>query len=278
MSKYNESDIQKITDVAAAIAAGAAIGEPHKATVPGVAESAPYALVPAGYSIESLERFLPDPLRVIQNVSLQDAESFIEYLKTFAEPESRIFFDAQHEAFTGILDYHAGLPGWCDHVAKFTAQRSLEFTTWMSTNRKQMTQVEFARFLEENLPDVVEPNSAELLQVALTFEAKRSVEFSSGVRLANGQIQFQFDETIRGAAQKGTIEIPEQFVLGISIHTNGPAYRIPVRLRWRLQESKLTFWYEIVRPHKFIEDALREILARVAQETGIAVLAGARAK
>jgi GTP cyclohydrolase FolE2 len=51
-----------------------------------------------------------------------------------------------------------------------------------------------------------------------------------------------------------------------------------VRLRWRLQESKLTFWYEMVRPHKFIEDALREILARVAQETGIAVLAGARTK
>ena len=137
-----------------------------------------------------------------------------------------------------------------------------------------MTQVDFARFLEENMPDVVEPNSAELLQVALTFEAKKSVEFSSGVRLNNGQIQFQYDEVVRGTAQKGTIEIPEQFVLGIPIHVNGPAYRIPVRLRWRLQEGKVVFWYEIVRPHRFIEDALKEIRERVATETALPILAG----
>ena len=132
-----------------------------------------------------------------------------------------------------------------------------------------MTQVDFARFLEENMPDVVEPNSAELLQVALTFEAKKSVEFSSGVRLNNGQIQFQYDEVVRGTAQKGTIEIPEQFVLGIAIHVNGPAYRIPVRLRWRLQEGKVVFWYEVVRPHRFIEDALKEIRERIGDETAI---------
>jgi uncharacterized protein YfdQ (DUF2303 family) len=144
----------------------------------------------------------------------------------------------------------------------------------MNQNRKQMTQVDFARFLEENLPDIVEPASADLLEVALTFEAKKSVEFSSGVRLANGQIQFQYDEVVRGTAQKGSIEIPEQFVLGVAIHVGGPAYRIPVRLRWRLQEGKVVFWYEVVRPHRFIEDALKEIRERVAKETAIPILAG----
>ena len=29
-------------------------------------------------------------------------------------------------------------------------------------------------------------------------------------------------------------------MLGIAIHVNGPAYRIPVRLRWRLQEGKVS--------------------------------------
>ena len=167
------------------------------------------------------------------------------------------------------------VPGWCEHTATFKARRSVEFTTWMNTNRKQMTQVDFARFLEENMPDIVEPTSAELLQVALTFEAKKSVEFSSGVRLANGQIQFQYDEVVRGTAQKGRFEVPEQFTIGVPIHVNGPAYRIPVRLRWRLQEGKVVFWYEIVRPHRFIEDALKEIRERVANETAIPILAGA---
>jgi len=267
------------SDTEAALAAGAALAGPQS-PLAADKDLAAYAVLPKGYQLESLEAFLERPLRIREEVALQDADSFIAYLNDFKVLDvSRIFFNGDEEQFTAVIDYHGtDEASWCTHNAGFKPRRSEEFKTWLASNRKQLTQVDFARFLEENLPDVVEPNSAELLQVALTFEAKRSVEFSSGVRLANGQIQFQFDETIRGAAQKGTIEIPEQFVLGISIHTNGPAYRIPVRLRWRLQESKLTFWYEIVRPHKFIEDALREILARVAQETGIAVLAGARAK
>lgn len=99
------------------------------------------------------------------------------------------------------------------------------------------------------------------------------MEFSFGVRLANGSIQFQYDEIVRGTAQKGPMEVPEEFVLGIPIHVNGPAYRIPVRLR-RLQDGKVQFWYEIVQPHKFIEDALREIRQKIATETGLAILAG----
>ncbi len=64
------------------------------------------------------------------------------------------------------------------------------------------------------------------------------------------------------------------FTLGIPIHVNGPAYRIPVRLRWRLQEGKVAFWYEIVRPHRFIEDALREVRQQIAESVNPPILAG----
>lgn len=264
-----------IGDVQTAIAAGAALGGPQSPVQePGAGV---YALVPKGYSVESLEEYLPRPLRIEQNVFLHDADSFIAYVNEYGQQgASHVFFNVEGEEFTAILDYHQkpDTPTWCDHVATFKTRRSEEFTAWMNGNRKQMTQVDFARFLEENLPDIVEPNSADLLGVALTFEAKKSVEFSSGVRLANGQIQFQYDEVVRGTAQKGTIEIPEQFTLGIPIHVNGPAYRIPVRLRWRLQEGKVVFWYEVVRPHRFIEDALKEIRERVGKETSLPILAG----
>jgi uncharacterized protein YfdQ (DUF2303 family) len=262
-------------DVQAALAAGATLGGPQ-APVQGPGAGM-YAVVPKGYSLESLADFLPRPLRIEQEVVLHDADSFIGYVNEYAkESVSLIFFNGEGEEFVAILDYHEKpeTPNWCDHVARFKVRRSVEFETWMNANRKQMTQVDFARFLEENLPDIAEPNSAELLEVALTFEAKKSVEFSSGVRLGNGQIQFQYDEIVRGTAQKGSIEVPEKFVLGIPIHVNGPAYRIEVRLRWRLQEGKVVFWYEIVRPHRYIEDALKEIRQRIEQETGIGVFAG----
>jgi uncharacterized protein YfdQ (DUF2303 family) len=265
-------------DVESALAAGTAIAGPQSPFADRAAEgTASYAVVPKGYELKSLEEFLPRPLRVRQDIALQDTDSFIAYVNDFKTADvTRIFFNSEAEEFTAVLDYHdnSDEASWCGHKADYKPRRSVEFTTWMGMNRKAMPQVDFARFLEENMPDIKEPPSADLLQVALTFEAKRSVDFSSGLRLASGQIQFQYDETIRGTAQKGTIEVPEQFVLGVAIHVNGPAYRIPVRLRWRLQEAKLQFWYEIVRPHKFIEDALREILLRVATDTGIVVLAG----
>jgi len=268
-------------DVESALAAGAAIGGAQSPFAERAAEgTASYTVVPKGYELKSLEEFLPRPLRIRQEVALQDTDSFIAYVNEFKlVGATQIFFNSEAEEFTAALDYHdnSDEASWCGHKADFKPRRSVEFTTWMGSNRKGMAQVDFARFLEENMPDIVEPSSADLLQVALTFEAKKSVEFSSGVRLANGQIQLQYDETIRGTAQKGTIEVPETFVLGVSIHVNGPAYRIPVRLRWRLQEGKVTFWYEIVRPTRFIDDALREILLRVATDTGIVVLAGALA-
>jgi uncharacterized protein YfdQ (DUF2303 family) len=274
MPNINQHDPQGMCDVQAAIAAGAALGDPRQPvdeTGAGV-----FTVLPNTYRIESLENYLPRPLRIDQKVVLHDADSFIAYVNGFKLPgPSRIFFDVGQEQFNAIIDYHEiETPSWCDHTAVFKPRKSVEFETWMATNRKAMTQVDFARFLEENLPDVVEPESAVLLQVALTFEAKKSVEFASGVRLNNGQIQFQYDEVVRGTAQKGTIEVPEQFVLGISIHVNGPAYRIPVRFRWRLQEGKVSFWYEVIRPHRFVEDALKEIRERVAKETGIDLLAG----
>jgi uncharacterized protein YfdQ (DUF2303 family) len=271
---YSEGSAPVLGDVQAAMAAGAALGDPR---TPVVDEKAGvFAVVPKDYDVKSLNDYLPRPLRIEQQVALHDADSFIAYVNEFKSSATHIFFNAQAEEFTAILDYHegTGAPAWCDHAAVFQPRRSVEFTTWLDQNRKQMTQVEFARFLEENLPDIVEPSSAELLQVALTFEAKKSVEFSSGVRLNNGQIQFQYDEVVRGTAQKGTMEVPEVFTIGVSIHMNGPAYRIPVRLRWRLHEGKVAFWYEVVRPHKYIEDALKEIRDRITEKTSLALLAG----
>ncbi len=124
------------------------------------------------------------------------------------------------------------------------------------------------------MPDIVEPDGATMLQIALTFEAKKDVAFSSGVRLNNGQIQLQYDEIVRGSAQKGAIEVPETFEIGIPIHVGGPAYRMTVRFRWRLQESKATFWYEIVRVQKYVEHALREIREKITAETSLQLLAG----
>ena len=273
---YNDEN-SKIGDVQSAIAAGAALGDPRAIPESPVPVGF-YTVVPEHYKVESLEDFMARPLRIQQKVELHDAASFIAYVGEFGDHEvSRIFFDQEHEQFQVVIDYHGGngVPGWCEHVAGFAARRSVEFTTWMNQNRKQMTQVDFARFLEDNMPDIVEPNGAELLQVALTFEAKKSVEFSSGVRLARtGRFSLPTTRLCAAPRRRERSRCPSSSFSAFPSMSAGPAYRIPVRFRWRLQEGKAVFWYEVVRPHRFIEDALREIRERIGQETGLDVLAG----
>ena len=276
----NEDEL-KISDTAAALAAGAALGDvrPLPLEIAGVGG---YTVVPEGYRIESLENYLLRPVRVRQGLELHDTESFIAYVKEYKRKnETHLFFDVEHERFAAVIDYHTGAnveverASWCDHIAVYKPRNSEEWKVWAGQNARQMEQVEFARFIEANLPDIVEPAGAVMLELALTFEAKKEVEYSSGVRLQNGQIQFTYNEVVRGQAQKGTIETPDTFVLGIPIHENGPAYRIPVRFRWRLKDGRAAFWYEIVRPRRFVIDALREMRETVASDTGLAVLSGA---
>jgi uncharacterized protein YfdQ (DUF2303 family) len=276
-STYRDPDAvpDGLTDTEAALAAGTALGAPH---APGTEDgTGAYAVVPTGYELKSLEEFLPHPLRVKEAVQLHETESFIEYVNEYRRPGTHIFFCQETERFVAVLDFHENpaTPNWCDHVSSYQPTRSPEFKTWSAYDRKTMTQVDFARFLEENMPDIVEPASAHMLEVALTFEAKKSVEFSSGVRLPSGQIQFEYNEVIRGTSQKGAMEVPEKFFLGIPIHVNEPNWRFEARLRWRLQEGKVVFWYELVRPHRQVEQALKEIRERIASKTTVPVLAGA---
>ena len=192
----NAADPKHQGDVEAAMAAGAALGTPLSPVADEKAGT--FTVVPRDYELKSLAEFLPRPLRIAQEVVLHDAESLIAYVNSFKLPVTRVFFSEEEEQFIAILDYHENeTAAWCGHTAAFRPRRSVEFTAWMDSNRKQMSQVDFARFLEENLPDIKEPNSAELLQVALLFEAKKTVEFSSGVRLQNGQIQFTYTEEVR---------------------------------------------------------------------------------
>ena len=108
-------------------------------------------------------------------------------------------FNTVEEEFVGVLDYHeVETPGWCDHTATFKPRRSVEFETWMGQNRKQMTQVDFARFLEENMPDIVHFEGGDSLAVSVRVHNAGERHFyisgdvavtdSTGARMTSGPL------------------------------------------------------------------------------------------
>lgn len=94
-----------------------------------------------------------------------------------------------------------------------------------------MQQAEFAEFIERNLPDIVEPVGADMLEISRSLQAKKKVSFASGIRLANGQTELTYEEDIQGTAAKGKLQIPEIFKIGIKVIEGGSVRsRVPPAL------------------------------------------------
>jgi len=243
----------------------------------------PFVIAPDGWGLKYPE--IPAfPSRIAQQVALHSAQSFGTYVKEFAEESTAIFLDEDKRTFTAILDYHGGgngkgddeAPRWCEHVATFLARTTPEWDTWFGRNQKAFGQVEFAEFLEDNLIDVAEPAGADLLEITRTLEAKKDVAYSSAIRLHNGSVRINYDEVIKGTAntQAGIIEIPEQFTLQIQVIRGGSQFRFPVRFKYRLKDRALVLWYEIVRPHKILEQAMDETVAAIQEVAGLTIRKG----
>jgi len=259
------------SEIESAIEAGLLLGE-IKQTQSG----SEFTVLPSNARVHDLEGLLDNPRRRRGSVNLVDLDSLIRYVKLFADTRTRIFADISQQdgsaSFTAVLNYHEGgkdgNANWGDHRATYTATRTPEWLAWSGSNKKPMSQSTFASFVEDNIADIVEPSGAVMLEISRTLEAKRSVEFKSGVRLENGDHQIKFvSETTGRAGGNGELEIPATFALGIAPYIGGPAYKIQARLRYRITEGHLSLWYELVNPHKVIESATKEIVETIKQET-----------
>ena len=114
-----------------------------------------------------------------------------------------------------------------------------------------------------------------MLEISRTLEAKKKVNFASAIRLDNGQNQFTYEEEISGTAQKGQLQIPEEFTIGIPVLEGGASYAVDARLRYRIAEGgKLTMWFELIRAHKVVENAAAEVWSQIEAETGLKVFNG----
>lgn len=250
---------------------------PVEGRPPGTPEAGiPYVILGAGQTVRDLEHLLPSPARVRAAVAFEDAASFGRYVKDWKGADiTQLFASPRSRSITAQLDYHGDVdtPSWCDHTATLALPLSTEWLRWTSQDGKSMTQAAFAEFLEDNLPDIAEPEGAEVMQAAQHLEAKKSVAFKSGINLTNGAAQLTYDEQVESKG-RGSITIPTRFVLGVPVFERGKLYRLAARLRYRIHEDRLTFAYHLDRPHKVLEGAFSDVLEEVQKATGLEALLG----
>lgn len=238
----------------------------------------PYAIVPEGYEFKNLEELLSDPVRKRGDTNLRDAASFVSVVNDQKSDATRLYSTIDPPSFKAVFNDTAAGPGWRDHTAVYNAPLSPEWRTWVGSSGRQVTQADFAQFIETNLPDIAEPDGAVVLEVSRTLEAKKKVNFASSLRLSDGSTQFTYEEDVQGSAQKGQLKVPDVFVLAIPVFENGDLWRIEAKLRYRIGDAgRLAIWYELVRPHKVIEAAVKDLREKIAADTGLSILVGSPA-
>lgn len=253
----------------AAIDAGMMLGNFKKV------EEHPFFVLPANASIHDLEAYLPTPLRKTGTVTLNDVKSFVGYVNQEKREGTRLYGTVNPPVFTAVFNDHGETTGWKDYRAVYACPLAAEWKTWFGKSGVVMSQAEFAAFIENNLSDIAVPAAADMLEISRSLEAKKKVNFASGIRLSNGENELTYEETISGTAQKGKLQVPEEFTVGIPVLEGGIKYAVTARLRYRIaDQGALSMWYELIRPHKIIEDAVAAVWLDVEQHTELTVFNG----
>lgn len=254
------------------------------ATEPAHLDLGGYYTIVAGGSLHKIDltgdQYLNDPKRKRGTTTVRDVASFAAYwAKHMCDNVSEVYADRAALTVTAVLNAHAPAydqPGWGDHRVVLALTYSTAFAAWRACNGRDMSQEEFAEFLEDNRADIYTPAAAEMLEVAQSIQAVSKVDFASGFRLVDGQRRLTYTETMDAkAGQKGELAIPAEIVLRLPIFDGAThADQLLARFRHRLQNGQLRLSYKLDRPDDVVTQAFEGIIADVTAETGATVLRG----
>ena len=271
----------------------------------GVPEQIPVAIkhgtTPELVSVARLfEDFRTRPARKAGVAKLQTLDSFIALANRHQTRHSAIFANTDWTApsLTAIIDYHEtneadviGSPDNCKHRVHYAFPLSVEWTAWIKANGVQMSQGDFAAFIEDRIADLTSPNEDERFTAEelfattaatpaelVTLSRGLQVNVESKVRNANtlssGEAQIIFEEQHTDGSG-GKLRVPGLFFLNVAPFFAGEKARIPVRLRYRVKEGKLLWFYQIYRPDVVVTERVRADLAAAVEQTGLPAFEGA---
>lgn len=263
------------TGAVAALAAKASGAHMVKAS-----DNREFLIVPDGFREQEVSDpyglKLASPRYIKQTVTIETADSLVDYVKRFKGTETTLFAEIAANRIVALVDYHG--PKSAAHVAhraRLELPYSEEWKLWTGISGHLKPQIEFARFLEENGADVRAPDAGELLDACRDLQAHRKVNFIKAVRTASENENFEFtDET--EAKTRGGIELPTRFVLGLPVYFGDADVELHAFLRWKIDADKggLALGIQLHRAEHVRQAVFKRIVEDVAERTGCQAIYG----
>lgn len=220
------------------------------------------------------------PDRKQGTTTVRDAASFAAYFEKHADTDTEVYADADRLTVTAVLDAHSrNVARWSGHRLNLELRRTTAWVQWLNLDGKLQPQEQFAEFLEDHLPDLLDPSAADMLEIAQSIQGATRVEWQNSTRLTSGQRQFQFVETVTAkAGQKGQLTVPETFTVGLVPFEGSEGYKLTARFRYRLsKDGGLALGYKLERPEDTVRQAFADVVAVIGQEIDQPVMNGSPA-
>lgn len=223
-------------------------------------------IVPSGFTAIHAERFQDEPSARRGKLGARSLASFVDYVNHYGNAdESIVLGDIEDRGFLAILDWHnyddPDLAGWGDHRVSLSLERTPALVDWMAINGRLVSQANFAEFIEEHLEHIASPSAADVLTVATTLSGKRNIEYTSGVRLDNGDTQITWNEKTE-AKTAGDLRVPSEIKLRLPVFRGceeETTFDFRALFRYRINEGQLRYEVKILGLEQVIDLAFSEI-------------------
>lgn len=218
------------------------------------------------------DAYAVNPRRAKASRVVTDAASFVGYLGRHSTEATEVYADTPGSTVVAVIDSHTGADkpaGWEGHKLTLELAKTVPWLAWAANDlganpRGWFSQETFAEFIEQRALDCVDPDSARLLEVAKSFQAKKGVDFNSAVDSGSGEVQIGYVETIGArAGAKGDIEIPKTLKLKLRPYVGGPVYHVFAQFRYRLNGGDLRLGFALERPQDILDGAFADVVTEI---------------
>ena len=270
-------------------------------------------LIPPGSTLKSLEHLLPFPVRIRSCAKFHDLDGFADYAKEFSTSGSMVFVNEKERKFTIVFDADVppddgfdeadappageaaspdspqpGRAGWGEHTAHLVFNLSHEWERFKKYDGQQMSAMQFAEFLEDNIDYISATVTKGEESVPITGADLLSMAQQFKIRLKNGQndvhetlkegvrkIQIVDESETSGVKGDGVeLPFPDQLCVNMRIFHNHTAYAINVWLRYRKDDGTLFFLIKIPDVAGIQEKAFEQLYSDVREKLGMRMAKG----
>ncbi|RYC10136.1 DUF2303 family protein [Ciceribacter ferrooxidans] len=243
-----------------------------------------------------IEEYRTHPVRKSGTANVQTLQSFIDLVDRHKTGNSVIFADTdwRKPSLTAVIDYHdledKARADNGKHRIHYAFPLSEEWKAWIAQDGVTMNQSEFAEWIENHLPDLSSPDTAEdedfkerfglkvawpnqMVALSRGLQVNVSSRVKNNVVLQSGEGEITWDEEHKDAAGN-KISVPGLFILSIPPFFMGETTRIPVRLRYRVSAGSVVWTFKLYRPDVYVTQQIERDLLTASTATELPAYCG----